>query len=59
MLSPDARAGKERISSTVVRPKIGKKVALDENSNSGPPIDTTIHEAIARPSEVALCPLLP
>ncbi len=37
MLSPDARAGKERIFSTAVRPKIGKKVTLDENSNSGPP----------------------
>jgi hypothetical protein len=38
MLSPDARARKERIFSTAVRPKIGKKVTLDENSNSGPPI---------------------
>ncbi len=37
MLSPDARAGKERIFSTAVRPKVGKKVTLDENSNSGPP----------------------
>ncbi len=46
MLSPDARAGKERIFSTAVRPKIGKKVTLDENSNSGPPI-TNIIAAIA------------
>ncbi len=37
MLSPDARAGKERIFSTAVRPKIEKKVTLDEDSNSGPP----------------------
>ncbi len=38
MLSPNARAGKGRIFSTAVRPKIGKKVTLDENFNSGPPI---------------------
>jgi hypothetical protein len=37
MLSPNARAGKERIFSTAVRPKIGKKVTLDENFDSGPP----------------------
>jgi hypothetical protein len=45
MLSPDARAGKERIFSTAVRPKIGKIVTLDENFNSGPPIDGTSDEA--------------
>ncbi len=30
MLSPNARARKERIFSTAVRPKIGKKGALDK-----------------------------
>ena len=37
MLSPDARAGKERIFSTAVRPKIGKRRVLDKNLFSGPP----------------------
>jgi hypothetical protein len=37
MLSPNARARKERIFSTAVRPKIGKKGALDKYFNSGPP----------------------
>ena len=46
MLSPDARAGKERIFSTAVRPKIGKKVTLDENSNSGPPISKHVLEGV-------------
>ena len=41
-MSPNARAGKERIFSTAVRPKIGKKVTLDENFNSGPPIKNLI-----------------
>ncbi len=38
MLSPNARAPKERIFSTAVRPKLGKKGALDKYFNSGPPI---------------------
>jgi hypothetical protein len=37
MLSPNARAWKERIFSTTVRPKIGTKGALDKYFNSGPP----------------------
>jgi hypothetical protein len=37
MLSPNARAWKERIFSMVVRLKIGKKGALDKYFNSGPP----------------------
>jgi hypothetical protein len=39
-LSPNARARKERIFSTAVRPKIGKKGALNKYFNSGPPNHT-------------------
>ena len=37
MLSPNARARKERIFTTAVRPKIGKKSALSKNFNTTPP----------------------
>jgi hypothetical protein len=40
MLSPNARAQKERIFSMTVKPKIGKKGVLDKYFNSGPPITT-------------------
>ncbi len=47
MLLPNARARKERIFSMAVRPKIGKKGALDKYFNSAPP---TIYVTQRHPS---------